>query len=390
MPAAAAPLFDPRTIIVMASVMSLMMAAVMFFLRRIYPPTIHGLLQWCIAPVLCCISTALFAMRGLIPDLVSSAGGNLVLLGSGMMFYFGSQRFHGIKPSYKFWGAVLAASAPGFVWFLAVDPRYDVRVVLSSVGMIWILGTHARLLLTVGNTNVFTRPTGYLLVLQCGFLLLRVVDVLQGNGQAGLLDTSGAQIMYLMAYTFTFLLLTVGLTLMAAERMRIEFEHQATHDSLTLALSRRAWLENCERELERCHRNGRSMALAMMDLDHFKAVNDTHGHQVGDQVLVDFSQRVRQQLRPSDRLGRFGGEEFVLLLPEAGLDEAMKVALRIRDSRTEMPALPPCTVSIGVACYDGGADTIYSLLARADAALYRAKNGGRNRVEASQAPLSPT
>ena len=201
---------------------------------------------------------------------------------------------------------------------------------------------------------------------------------------AGLLDPSGVQITYLMAYTFTFLLLAVGLILMAAERMRVEFEHQATHDSLTLALSRRAWLENCERELERCHRHGHGMALAMMDLDHFKAVNDTCGHQVGDQVLVDFSQRVRQQLRQSDRLGRFGGEEFVLL-PEASLDEAMSVAQRIRNSRTQVPALPQCTMSIGVACYEDGADTTASLLARADAALYRAKNGGRNRVEASMA-----
>ena len=385
MPAAAAPWFDPRTIIVMASVMSLMMAGVMFFLRRIYPPNIHGLLHWALAPFLCCISTALFAARGLIPDLISSAGSNLILLTGATLFYWGSQRFHDIAASYRFWGAVLAGVAPVFVWFIAVDPRYNVRVILFTSVMIWILITHARLLLTRGNSNVFTRPTGCLLILQCGFLVLRMVDALQGNGVAGLLDPSGAQITYLMAYTFTFLLLAVGLILMAAERMRIEFEHQATHDSLTLALSRRALLENCERELERCHRHGHGMALVMMDLDHFKTVNDTHGHQVGDQVLVDFSQRVRQQLRQTDRLGRWGGEEFVLLLPEASLDDALNVAQRIRSSRAQAPALPLCTVSIGVASYENRSDTIGSLIARADAALYQAKNAGRNRVEAAMA-----
>lgn len=385
MPPATLPLFDPRTIIVMASVMSLMMAGVMFFLRRIYPRNIHGLLHWAVAPVLCCVSTALFAARGGIPDLISLAGSNVILLGGATVFYWGSQRFHDIEPNYKFWGAVLAACAPVFVWFIAADPQYEVRVVLFTAIMMWILGTHARLLLTVGSTNVFTRPVGYLLILQCGFLVLRMVDALQGHGVAGLPDPSGAQITYLMVYTFTILLLAVGLILMAAERMRVEFEHLATHDSLTLALTRRAWLENCERELERCHRHGHGMAVAMMDLDHFKAINDTHGHQGGDQVLVDFSQRVHQQLRQSDRLGRFGGEEFVLLLPEASVDEAMNVAQRIRNSRTQAPGLPPCTVSIGVACYGDGADTVASLLARADAALYRAKNGGRNRVEASMA-----
>ena len=385
MPAATAPLFDPRTIIVMASVMSLLMAAVMFLLRRIYPPTIHGLLHWSIAPVLCCISTVLFAARGLIPDLFSSAAGNLIFLAGAVMFYFGSQRFHGVEPSYRFWGAVLSAAAPAFVWFIAVDPRYDVRVILFTAVMMWILATHARLLLTVGTTNVFTRPTGYLLILQCGFLMLRMVDALQGNGIGGLLDPSRAQVTYLMAYTFTFLLLAMGLILMAAERMRMEFEHMATYDSLTSALTRRAWLESCGRELERCRRHHHGMAILMMDMDHFKNVNDTHGHQMGDRVLVDFSERVRLQLRQPDRLGRFGGEEFVLLLPETSLDDAVKVAQRIRASRRLSPNLPQCTVSIGVATYEVESDTLNSLLARADAALYRAKDLGRNRVETERA-----
>ena len=95
-------LFDPRTIIVMASVMSLMMAGVIFFLRRIYPPNIHGLLHWAIAPVLCSISTALFAARGFIPDLISSAGSNLILLAGATIFYFGSQRFLTSRPPINF------------------------------------------------------------------------------------------------------------------------------------------------------------------------------------------------------------------------------------------------------------------------------------------------
>ncbi len=385
MPSTTLPLFDPRTIIVMASVMSLMMGGVMFFLRRIYPLNIHGLLHWAIAPLTCCISTALFAARGLIPDLISSAGSNMILLSGAALFYWGSQRFHDIAPSYRFWVAVLAACAPAFVWFIAVDPQYEVRVVLFTAIMMWILVNHARLLLTRGDANAFTRPTGYLLILQCGFLVLRMVDALQGHGVAGLLDPSGAQITYLMAYTFTFLLLVVGIILMAAERMRIEFEHIATHDSLTLALTRRAWLENCSRELARCRRHGHNMAVVMMDLDHFKNINDTHGHQVGDQVLVDFSQRVRQQLRQADRLGRFGGEEFVLLLPETSPEDALKVAERIRTSRRQLPDVPLCTVSIGIATYENDTDSVNHLLARADEALYRAKALGRNRVETARA-----
>ena len=382
MPAATAPLLDPRSIIVMASVMSLLMAGVMFFLRRIYPPTIHGLLHWSIASVLCCISTALFAARGFIPDLISSAGSNMILLTGATLFYWGSQRFHDMAPSYRFWGAVLAAFAPVFAWFISADPRYEVRVVLFAALMTWILLTHARLLLTVGRTNVFTRPTGYLLMLQCGFLLLRMADALQGNGVAGLLDPSGAQITYLVAYTFTFLLLALGLVLMAAERMRIEFEHLATHDSLTSALTRRHMDEACRMEIERSRRTGRSTALLMMDLDHFKAVNDTYGHQAGDQVLVNFVIKVNALLRPSDQLGRFGGEEFMLLLPETSLEDAVQVAQRIRAVCAEPAHGSTCTVSIGVASTQDGHHTLDDLLARADAAMYQAKDNGRNRVEA--------
>ena len=385
MPAAAAPLFDPRTIIVMASVMSLMMGGVMFFLRRIYPPSIQGLLHWAIAPFLCFLSTALLAARGLVPDVISSVGGNLILLGGAVVFYFGSQLFHDIAPKYKFWLAMLGASAPVFVWFVAVNPLYEVRVVLFTALMLLIVAAHARVLLAAGHTNVFTRPTGYLLILQCGFLLMRMVDALLTPGGVGLLDPTAVQITYLMLYTFTFLLLAVGLILMAAERMRMEFEHLATYDSLTRTLIRRAWLESCERELQRCRRHGNGMAIMMMDMDHFKGVNDTHGHQMGDRVLVDFADRVRQQLRLPDRLGRFGGEEFVLLLPETSLDDALKVAQRIRTSRRLQPNLPQCTVSIGVATYEVQSDTLNSLLARADAALYRAKDLGRNRVETESA-----
>jgi diguanylate cyclase (GGDEF)-like protein len=388
MPAASPALFDPRSIIAMASIMGLLMGGVMFFLRRIYPPNIGGLLQWAIAPFLCFVATTLYAARGLIPDLISSAGSNVILLGASVTFYFGSQRFHGVLPSYRFWLAVLGASAPVFVWFVVIDARFDVRVVLFTALMLWILAAHARLLLTVGYANAFTRPTGYLLILQGGFLLLRMMDALHTQGGNGLLDPSRMQITYLMTSTFTFLLLTVGLILMAAERMRTEFEHLATYDSLTGTLTRRAWLDSCGRELERCrrHRNqGHSMAIMMLDMDHFKGVNDTHGHQMGDRVLVDFAQRVRQQLRLPDRLGRFGGEEFVLMLPETSLEDAIKVAQRIRSSRRLAPELPMCTVSIGVAIYEVESDTLNSLLARADAALYRAKDLGRNRVETESA-----
>jgi len=175
--------------------------------------------------------------------------------------------------------------------------------------------------------------------------------------------------------------ITVGLLMLSAERLRSEFEQLATRDSLTGALARRVLIEACEQELARCRRHRRSMALLLMDIDHFKSVNDTHGHQMGDRVLVDFVSRVSALLRRPDLLARFGGEEFVVLLPETGLEEAEAVAGRILARIAETGAgLPPVTVSIGLTVNRPDEAQLDTLLARADRALYKAKEAGRNRV----------
>jgi diguanylate cyclase (GGDEF)-like protein len=125
------------------------------------------------------------------------------------------------------------------------------------------------------------------------------------------------------------------------------------------------------------------MALLLIDLDHFKVVNDTYGHQGGDQALISFVNEVNALLRQPDLLGRLGGEEFLVLLPETTRDEAIAVAERIRETCARERPGPTCTTSIGVTTNLSVSDTMDTLLARADAAMYRAKHNGRNRVEAS-------
>ena len=118
-----------------------------------------------------------------------------------------------------------------------------------------------------------------------------------------------------------------------------------------------------------------------MDLDHFKRINDTYGHQAGDKALVDFVERVNTHLRSQDQMGRLGGEEFVLLLPETSADEAWVVAERIRESSAQSSDGVRYTVSMGIATLREQDHTVQDLLARADEALYRAKGNGRNRIE---------
>ncbi|SDP82152.1 diguanylate cyclase [Rhodoferax sp. OV413] len=374
---------DPRSIVLLAGAMGLLMSLVLFVLRRNYPPTIQGLGEWAAGPFLCFISTLLFGARGLIPDFVSAVIGNLFLLSGSALFYIGSQRFHRQPTSLRLWGGLIVASAPVFAWFVLVQPNYVARLVVFTSLMVCLFFSHARLLFKHGADHIFTQLTGGVLLLQTGFLLLRLVTIPIDPHTQGIFDESPFQVIYVVAYAMCVLLLSIGVVLMASERMRSEFEYLATHDPLTACLTRRALIAACEQELERSRRHGHPLALMMLDLDHFKNINDTHGHLVGDRVLVDFADRVGQQLRLPDRLGRFGGEEFVVLLPETRLDNALHVAERIRHSLGQSTGLPVCTASIGITTPHSDTDTVDHLLARADQALYRAKHLGRDRVESS-------
>jgi diguanylate cyclase (GGDEF)-like protein len=167
---------------------------------------------------------------------------------------------------------------------------------------------------------------------------------------------------------------------------RERLEHLASHDALTGCLNRRALIEQLEREWERADRYDLVLTLLMVDLDHFKQVNDLRGHLAGDQVLQQIGDLLRREGRSVDTVGRYGGEEFVVILPETALHGAMIVAERARQ-RIQVhnfgTASEPIsvTVSIGVASVpDERATSPETFLALADAALYRAKADGRNVV----------
>ena len=161
---------------------------------------------------------------------------------------------------------------------------------------------------------------------------------------------------------------------------------QASHDALTGLWNRRAILNIFRNELDRAKREDISIAVIMADLDKFKSVNDTYGHQAGDIVLREASKRMRQITRPYDMVGRYGGEEFIIIVPRCDSTFAAYIADRIR---LAVSAEPIClhghqrelTVSLGVAAIRGIEDTDADALVKAaDAALYRAKYEGRNRV----------
>jgi diguanylate cyclase (GGDEF)-like protein len=158
----------------------------------------------------------------------------------------------------------------------------------------------------------------------------------------------------------------------------------AREDCLTGALNRRAFVERLESEVARSHRAGTSCAVAVIDIDHFKAINDRFGHAAGDAALCGLVATISRRLRRTDTLGRLGGEEFAVLLAdaEAGGAERYSDELRALVAGNAAAAGTPFTVSVGVAATDGPETTAEGLLLAADAALYRAKHAGRDTVRA--------
>ena len=169
-------------------------------------------------------------------------------------------------------------------------------------------------------------------------------------------------------------------------KAREDMRFKATHDALTGVWNRGSIMETLDREIVRSHREGSSLGVLIADLDHFKSVNDTYGHLAGDCVLREVTKRLQSAVRTYDAVGRYGGEEFLILLPGCNAKETQDKAERLRAAINHLPINTESgsldiTMSAGaVASGDWPADSAKQILQMADAALYRAKEEGRNRT----------
>ncbi|MDF8364736.1 GGDEF domain-containing protein, partial [Achromobacter anxifer] len=186
----------------------------------------------------------------------------------------------------------------------------------------------------------------------------------------------------------------LALLLLIQTSLAEQMQAALTFDNLTRAYSRRSIRAEIDHELQRCTRSGKVLGMLVLDIDHFKTVNDKYGHAAGDTALRHFTQVVQSTVRATDRFGRLGGEEFVLLMPDCSPASALRQAHRVREAigQTRLHlehAVVSMTVSGGLASFQHG-DTADEILARADAALYRAKESGRNQIHVAFGDIGPT
>ncbi|OYO32072.1 GGDEF domain-containing protein [Janthinobacterium sp. PC23-8] len=368
----------------MTTVMCGAMSIVMFSVYRSFRREVDGLGHWSAGLLLLVCASLLFGTRNTFPGEVSLLGANAsLLLGIGLSM-LGTEKFYDQKPSLRFYALACGLGTAGLAWYLLVHADFSARVALFSLTVFLFYARQAQLVWSHGERHFSSFFFGGLMLVQAGVVLTRGISaIVYGGAGINLLVAGTRASIYLATANFMALLLTVGFMTVATRRLQTILERRSTHDPLTQVLNRRGFGDAYAREKAKLRRYRLPLTLLSIDLDYFKSINDSHGHAVGDQVLAHVATVISGALRESDCVARFGGEEFVVLMPDMAPHHALSAAERIRTllCAPNGKGLPPCTVSIGVACQASADEELEQLLSRADMALYQAKENGRDRIE---------
>lgn len=379
-------MFDIRTLLIVTAVTDILLAAALWLGlgRRLK----EGLAQWTLSLVAHAVGYALFAGRGNLPDWHTIVAANALVALSFSLAMAALCAFRGRAVPH---GVHLAMAALGALLAGAFLEDYATRVVATSLFFAACqAGLAALAWRRMDDVNDATHHliVGTFLIGAATFLGRAVPAAIAPDAMDDFFTASVFQItVRLLAYAVVFTS-SIAFLLMHKERADHLLQQLASLDPLTHAFNRRTFVDLARKQLSRARRLDAPLSLVLLDVDHFKQVNDTHGHLVGDRVLQRFAEVVRGELRNEDVLVRYGGEEFCLLLPDVAGTGAVALAGRVRKAVAREPfAIDgleiPVTLSAGVAArIDEGPEGLDALLARADEALYVAKSRGRNRVAA--------
>jgi len=342
---------------------------------------------WGFAHLLRSGSIVLFGMYGTVSEIISIDLANAILFTAFAMTYTGARVFDGrsINP--------FALAGGAAVWLLASRTPYifdsmDARILVSS-GIITCYTWCTAYEFWRGRSEplVSRWPAIFMLFAHGALFLLRtpLTSILPWTNKDQLYASVWLTVLSFEALLFT---ISIAFILLAMAKERTELRHKtaALIDPLTGIANRRAFLESAAELFLRQGNSLRPTAVLLIDLDHFKSINDRFGHAIGDKILQTFAEATSAKLGPRDLIGRLGGEEFAIVLYDVNRERALAVAERIRSTFAEVSAvIDNCpvhsTVSVGVVVEQAGSVDITLLLAQADQALYYAKSRGRNRVE---------
>ncbi|QGY01004.1 GGDEF domain-containing protein [Methylobacterium mesophilicum SR1.6/6] len=375
---------DPTTLLIVSAATTLLVGT-LFLASWRQAPDSRALALWGAAHLVGSVGSAGLALRGQIPDLVSIGLANAVVLAAYGLIWSGVRSFE--RRAARLDVAMAGAALWGVLCCVpAFYASIELRVLLASAVATVYCGAAAAEIWRGRAERLASRiSAGIVLSLQGAFYLVRIPSTLLAPPLIGPNPLASPWVAVLCFVTMLFSIAS-AFTFMALVKERAEREQRiaASTDALTGVRNRRAFADAVDAALL----GGGGGALLLVDLDRFKAVNDVHGHAVGDAVLVGFCAMAASLLPPDALLGRLGGEEFACLLPEVSPAEALARAEELRRTFAELhvPEIPELrvSVSIGVAQLRHGVG-YETLMRRADTALYAAKNGGRDRVAVADA-----
>jgi diguanylate cyclase (GGDEF)-like protein len=359
---------------------------------------------WATAHLMRAASVMLYGLYGSVPDLISIDLSNVILFSSFGVTWTGARVFNGrpALPGSLIAGAVVwlfASQWPGF------EAGSEMRGSLSSLIIAAYTWLTAFEFWRGRSEPLVSRWPAIVLFLTHGMMFLLRTPLnalLHGRDGDNVLASAWLSVLSLEAFLMT---IATAFILLAMSKERTELRHKtaAMTDPLTGLLNRRAFLQDAEALLLQQIARDRPIGVLLVDLDHFKSINDRFGHATGDKVLQIFARTTQANLRQIDIVGRLGGEEFVVVLADASVDNAYLVADRLRNAFAVAAAVVEgqalhATASIGVSVIIDPAQDLAKLITLADQALYLAKARGRNRVEvaplesnlASEMPQRPT
>jgi diguanylate cyclase (GGDEF)-like protein len=381
---------EPTTAFIIATLMMLANGGVLGLVHRDLPAALQpSAVSWRIATLLIAGGCVLLAVqRYLPPGFVLPVANGMAMLGFAG-YWRALRQFYG-HPETAWLLLPVLLGVGGLYWFSVIQPDLLARVLLvSSVWIVLMLGSVHTLRAPPHRDTAVSRPVmAGIFVVVVLFTLLRAAYFLAGDAVvADVLDSNS----WINSATpiIAAVLPVIGTTaflLMCSERIRRQWERAASTDYLTGLANRRTLAEVGGSRYQTARQAGDGLAVALIDIDHFKSINDRYGHDIGDCALKHVAARLEAACRGKELPARQGGEEFVVLFDRVNAEQAYTAAERLRRAVESEPfaeggLLLPITVSVGVAALREGDGRFDDLLRRADEALYAAKAGGRNRVE---------
>lgn len=371
--------FDNRTLFSCQFILATIFSILFLSMRRAYP-TFRGIGSVALSLLLAVPGVLLFYMRGFVPDLLSTAIAGLVILSSFALFYRGVIQFLGDNQFLSLL-LIVDAIALAFICFFGEVLHNVVAVIAAiSLAVAFARGLIAYKLLQHAQGRTYMRLFGLTMALFALNSVWRLLFVAWHGAPANYMQRGTVESLPL-ALNLLYLCIT-GLFFMSMINNRVLalVRNESLQDPLTGTLNRRGIERRLEIESKRIARSGGYLSVALIDVDHFKVINDSAGHAAGDAAICQVTATIASQLRAYDTLGRFGGDEFLLILPQTSITDASYVLERITEAVRTLQLASwdfPVTLSIGLT-EAVPREPIATTLARADKALYAAKCAGRD------------